>query len=98
MNDGVVDIIVGRRLFSDYDSLVSDWRSAVGDQIRKEYLPAMILMNSAMTAAQSRADAPKDAPKKEAFIRPIVAGVGTQRTIADRYACITNCYACPDRG
>ncbi len=84
----------GRRLFSDYDSLLSDWRSAVGDQIRKEYLPAMILMNSAMTAAQSRADA----PKKEAFFRPIVAGFGTQRTIADRYACITNCYACPDRG
>ena len=41
MNDGIVDMIVGRRPFSDYDSLLSDWRSAAGDQIRKEYLQAM---------------------------------------------------------
>jgi putative aldouronate transport system substrate-binding protein len=41
MNDGIVDIILGRRPFSDYDSLLSDWRSAAGDQIRREYLQAM---------------------------------------------------------
>lgn len=41
MNDGIVDIILGRRPFGDYDSLVSEWRSAAGDQIRKEYLQAM---------------------------------------------------------
>ncbi|MBV9579179.1 MAG: hypothetical protein JO057_11385 [Chloroflexi bacterium] len=41
MNDALVDIIMGRRPFSDYDSLLSDWRSAAGDQIRKEYLQAM---------------------------------------------------------
>jgi putative aldouronate transport system substrate-binding protein len=41
INDGIVDIILGRRPFGDYDSLLSDWRSAAGDQIRKEYLQAM---------------------------------------------------------
>jgi len=41
VNDGLVDIILGRRPFSDYDSLVSDWRTEAGDQIRKEYLQAM---------------------------------------------------------
>src|SRR5579864_1852253 len=35
---GAVDIVVGRRPMSDYDSLVSDWRNAAGEQIRKEYL------------------------------------------------------------
>jgi putative aldouronate transport system substrate-binding protein len=41
MNDGLLDIILGRRPFSDYDTLLSDWRSAAGDQVRKEYLQAM---------------------------------------------------------
>jgi putative aldouronate transport system substrate-binding protein len=41
MNDGLVDIIVGRRPFSDYDSVLRDWRNAAGDQVRKEYLQAM---------------------------------------------------------
>jgi putative aldouronate transport system substrate-binding protein len=35
-----VDIVVGRRPFSDFDQIVKDWRSAAGDQIRKEYLGA----------------------------------------------------------
>ena len=41
MNDGLVDIILGRRPFSDYDGLLRDWRNAAGDQVRKEYLQAM---------------------------------------------------------
>jgi putative aldouronate transport system substrate-binding protein len=35
--DGLIDIIVGRRPMSDYDQLVSDWRSAGGDTIRSEF-------------------------------------------------------------
>ena len=37
----IVDIILSRGPFSDCDSLLSDWRSAAGEQIRKEYLQAM---------------------------------------------------------
>jgi putative aldouronate transport system substrate-binding protein len=37
---GAVDIVVGRRPMGDYDQLVRDWRSAAGEQIRKEYLDA----------------------------------------------------------
>jgi len=36
--DGVADILFNRRPFSDFDQLVSDWRTAVGDTIRQEYL------------------------------------------------------------
>jgi putative aldouronate transport system substrate-binding protein len=36
----VVDVAVGRRPFSDWDQIVKDWRSAAGDQVRKEYLDA----------------------------------------------------------
>jgi putative aldouronate transport system substrate-binding protein len=39
--DGVRDIIVGRRPMSDYDQLTKDWNTAAGDQIRKEYLDAI---------------------------------------------------------
>jgi len=39
--DGVNDIITGRRPFSDLGSLVSEWRSNGGDQVRKEYEDAM---------------------------------------------------------
>jgi putative aldouronate transport system substrate-binding protein len=35
-----IDIVVGRRPFSDYDQMVTEWRNAAGDQIRKEYLAA----------------------------------------------------------
>jgi putative aldouronate transport system substrate-binding protein len=40
-NDGVVDIIAGRRPFADYDSLVKDWQSSGGDTIRHEYEQAI---------------------------------------------------------
>ncbi|HEX8968550.1 MAG TPA: extracellular solute-binding protein, partial [Chloroflexota bacterium] len=39
--DGVRDIIVGRRPLTDYDQLVTDWKNTAGDQIRKEYTDAM---------------------------------------------------------
>jgi len=37
MNDGIVDLVVGRRPFSDYDQIVKDWQANGGDQIRSEY-------------------------------------------------------------
>ena len=40
-NDGITDIMAGRRPFSDYDQLVKDWQSNGGDQIRTEYLTAL---------------------------------------------------------
>jgi len=36
-NDGVNDIVQGRKPFSDLDSLISTWKSAAGDAMRKEY-------------------------------------------------------------
>jgi putative aldouronate transport system substrate-binding protein len=39
--DGIRDIIVGRRPPTDYDQLVSDWRSNGGDIIRKEFQDAL---------------------------------------------------------
>jgi putative aldouronate transport system substrate-binding protein len=36
----VIDIVVGRRPFSDYDQITQEWRTAAGDQVRKEYLEA----------------------------------------------------------
>jgi putative aldouronate transport system substrate-binding protein len=38
--DGLVDFVVGRRPLSEFDSLVSAWRSNGGDQIRMEYQQA----------------------------------------------------------
>ncbi len=38
--DGVTDIVAGRRPLSDFDGLVSAWRSAGGDKIRMEYQTA----------------------------------------------------------
>jgi putative aldouronate transport system substrate-binding protein len=35
--DGLIDIIAGRRPMSDYDQLVSAWRSSGGDAIRSEF-------------------------------------------------------------
>jgi putative aldouronate transport system substrate-binding protein len=35
--DGVADILFNRRPFSDYDQLVTDWRTAAGDAIRQEF-------------------------------------------------------------
>ena len=37
INDGIVDVVVGRRPMSDYDQLVKDWLANGGEQIRKEY-------------------------------------------------------------
>jgi len=41
VNDGITDIIAGRRPMADYDQLVSDWRSGGGDAIRTEYQTAL---------------------------------------------------------
>lgn len=41
LNDGLVDIVVGRRQMTDYDQLVKDWQSNGGDQIRKEYTDSL---------------------------------------------------------
>jgi putative aldouronate transport system substrate-binding protein len=40
-NDGVTDIVVGRRPFADYDQLVKDWQTAGGDRMRSEFLDSM---------------------------------------------------------
>ena len=37
MNDGLLDIILGRSELSTFDQLVRDWRSQGGDQIRSEF-------------------------------------------------------------
>lgn len=38
--DGIGDIMAGRRPLSDYDQLVSQWRSAGGNRMRTEYQKA----------------------------------------------------------
>ncbi len=43
---GVSDIIQARRPVGDLDSLVSDWRSKVGDKIRGEYQDAIVAAKS----------------------------------------------------
>jgi putative aldouronate transport system substrate-binding protein len=35
--DGLADILFNRRPFSDFDQLVTDWRTTAGDAIRKEF-------------------------------------------------------------
>ena len=37
---GVRDIIPGRKQLSDFDGIVKEWKSSVGDTIRKENLDA----------------------------------------------------------
>ena len=39
--DGLREIISGHAPMSNFDQLVSDWRSAAGDQVRKEYMDAI---------------------------------------------------------
>jgi hypothetical protein len=39
--DGINQIIVGHDSMSTFDQLVKDWRTAAGDQMRKEYLDAI---------------------------------------------------------
>jgi putative aldouronate transport system substrate-binding protein len=46
MNDGIVDIVVGRRPFTDYEQIVKDWQTNGGEQIRTEY-QASIAQSSA---------------------------------------------------
>ena len=41
VNDGIRDIIAGRRPVDDLDALARDWRSGGGDQIRKELQDAI---------------------------------------------------------
>ncbi len=41
VNDGITDIIAGRRPLTDYDQLVGDWRSGGGEAIRAEYQKAL---------------------------------------------------------
>jgi putative aldouronate transport system substrate-binding protein len=38
--DGITDIVAGRRPMSDFEGLVSTWKSAGGDKIRAEYQAA----------------------------------------------------------
>ena len=40
-SDGMRDIILGRKQMSEYDTIVKEWKSNVGDTIRKEYTDAM---------------------------------------------------------
>jgi len=37
IQDGITDIVVGRRPMSDYEGLVKDWQNNGGETIRKEY-------------------------------------------------------------
>ena len=39
--DGLSDIVQSRRPLSDYDSLVKEWLSNGGEQIRREYAEAL---------------------------------------------------------
>jgi putative aldouronate transport system substrate-binding protein len=40
-SDGMRDILLGRKQMSEYDTIVKEWKSNVGDTIRKEYTDAM---------------------------------------------------------
>jgi putative aldouronate transport system substrate-binding protein len=40
-NDAMRDIITSRRPLSDYDTVLKEWQTAAGDQVRKEYVDAM---------------------------------------------------------
>jgi putative aldouronate transport system substrate-binding protein len=37
LNDGIADMVIGRRPLSDYDQLVKDWQTNGGEQVRKEF-------------------------------------------------------------
>jgi putative aldouronate transport system substrate-binding protein len=39
--DGIIDILLGRRQLSEYDALVKAWQAEAGDQIRKELMDSM---------------------------------------------------------
>jgi putative aldouronate transport system substrate-binding protein len=37
MNDGILDIVVGRRPISEFDTVIKEWQANGGEEIRKEY-------------------------------------------------------------
>jgi putative aldouronate transport system substrate-binding protein len=39
--DGIIDIILGRRQLSEYDGLVKTWQTEAGEAVRKEFMDAM---------------------------------------------------------
>jgi putative aldouronate transport system substrate-binding protein len=39
--DGIIDILLGRRQLTEYDELVKAWQAEAGDQIRKELMDSM---------------------------------------------------------
>jgi putative aldouronate transport system substrate-binding protein len=39
--DGMIDIILGRRQLSEYDDLVKAWQTEAGEQVRKEFMDSM---------------------------------------------------------
>jgi putative aldouronate transport system substrate-binding protein len=39
--DGLIDIILGRRQMSEYDALVKAWQTEAGEQVRKEFMDSM---------------------------------------------------------
>jgi putative aldouronate transport system substrate-binding protein len=39
--DGIREIIVGHAPMSNFDQLLTDWKNAAGDQVRKEYMDAI---------------------------------------------------------
>jgi putative aldouronate transport system substrate-binding protein len=41
MNDNLSDVVLGHRPFSDFDQIVSDWRTNGGEQMRKEFQAAL---------------------------------------------------------
>ena len=40
-NDGVTDVVTGRRPLAEYDQVVREWQSNGGEQIRQEYMRSM---------------------------------------------------------
>jgi putative aldouronate transport system substrate-binding protein len=40
-NDGLTEIIAGKRPLSDYDQLINDWQTGAGNQIRTELMQAL---------------------------------------------------------
>lgn len=46
IQDGIVDIVVGRRPMTDYDQLVKDWQNNGGETIRKEYTESIAASNA----------------------------------------------------
>jgi putative aldouronate transport system substrate-binding protein len=40
-NDGIREILLGRKQFSEFDQILKDWQRDAGEQIRKEYMDAM---------------------------------------------------------